>query len=160
MILNKIACACAMIATSMAVCAAETPDWENPEVFAVGREPVRATAYPYPTQALAIKNVPSDSPWFKSLNGSWKFNFAAKPADRPVDFYRTDYDTSKWADIEVPSNWEMKGYGTPIYTNTNYPFPANPPYIPHDDNQMFLQRFFPPTTLYLQSYTVSQQSRP
>lgn len=75
-----------MIATSMAVCAAETPDWENPEVFAVGREPVRATAYPYPTQALAIKNVPSDSPWFKSLNGSWKFNFAAKPADRPVDF--------------------------------------------------------------------------
>lgn len=123
-----------MIATSMAVCAAETPDWENPEVFAVGREPVRATAYPYPTQALAIKNVPSDSPWFKSLNGSWKFNFAAKPADRPVDFYRTDYDTSKWADIEVPSNWEMKGYGTPIYTNTNYPFPANPPYIPHDDN--------------------------
>ena len=78
--------------------------------------------------------MPSDSPWFKSLNGSWKFNFAAKPADRPVDFYRTDYDTSKWADIEVPSNWEMKGYGTPIYTNTNYPFPANPPYIPHDDN--------------------------
>ena len=56
-----------MIATSMAVCAAETPDWENPEVFAVGREPVRATAYPYPTQALAIKNVPSDSPCAKTL---------------------------------------------------------------------------------------------
>lgn len=110
------------------------PDWENPEVFAVGREPVRATAFPYPTAAMALTNNPAESPWFKSLNGMWKFNFSKRPADRPADFYKPGYDTSKWAEIPVPSNWEMQGYGTPIYTNTNYPYPANPPYIPHDDN--------------------------
>ena len=103
------------------------PDWENPEVFAVGREPVRATAYPYPTAAMALTNNPAESPWFKSLNGMWKFNFSKRPADRPADFYKPGYDTSKWAEIPVPSNWEMQGYGTPIYTNTNYPYPANPP---------------------------------
>mgnify|MGYP001221364548 FL=1 len=83
---------------------------------------------------MALTNNPAESPWFKSLNGMWKFNFSKRPADRPADFYKPGYDTSKWAEIPVPSNWEMQGYGTPIYTNTNYPYPANPPYIPHDDN--------------------------
>ncbi len=109
-------------------------DWENPAVFAVGREPVRATAFPYPSVKEAIGNNYQESPWFMSLNGSWKFHFSKKPADRPADFYRTDFDTSEWADIPVPSNWEMQGYGVPVYTNMQYPFPPDPPHIPHDDN--------------------------
>lgn len=108
--------------------------WEDPAVFAVGREPVRATAYPYPTPADALADNYKASPWFKSLNGNWKFHFSDKPADRPVNFYRTDYDISGWAEIPVPSNWEMQGYGVPIYTNIQYPFNPNPPYPPVDDN--------------------------
>ncbi len=113
---------------------AQTNNWENPAVFAVGREPVRATAFPYPTVNEALANNHEASPWFKSLNGNWKFNFSKRPADRPADFYRTDYDPSSWAEIPVPSNWEMQGYGVPIYTNIQYPFNPNPPYAPHDDN--------------------------
>lgn len=144
--LKHLLCAIAL-PMGFALAAEETPDWENPAVFAEGREPVRATAYPYPTQELALKNVPTDSPWYMSLNGKWKFNFSERPAERPADFYQEGYDTSAWAEIDVPSNWEMKGYGTPIYTNTTYPFPANPPYIPHDDNPVgsYVRTFTLPT---------------
>lgn len=109
-------------------------DWENPGVFAQGRLPYRATAYPYPSAADALKGDFNASPWYESLNGKWKFHYSQKPADRPADFYRTDYDTSSWGEITVPGNWEMQGYGTPIYTNTTYIFPKNPPYTSHTDN--------------------------
>ncbi len=127
---------------------ADTPDWENPEVFALGREPVRATAYPYATVDQAIVGKPADSPWFKSLDGVWKFSFSPAPAGKPADFYMPGYDTSGWADIKVPSNWELEGYGTPIYTNIIYPYPCNPPYIPHDDN---------PVGCYVRNFTVPAQ---
>lgn len=109
-------------------------DWENPAKFAEGRLPHRATLYPYPSAADALKGDFEQSPWYESLNGKWKFNYAEKPADRPADFYRTDYDTSSWAEITVPGNWETQGYGYPIYVNTRYIFPANPPYTMHHDN--------------------------
>ncbi len=109
-------------------------DWENTEVFAVGRETPRATALPYSSVADALSMNYASSPWYRSLNGPWKFHWVQKPADRPQDFYRTDYDVSGWADIPVPSNWEMQGYGVPIYTNVVYPYPSNIPNIPHDDN--------------------------
>ena len=76
------------------------------------------------------------SPWERTrssryvlLNGNWKFNWVKQPEDRPKDFYKTNYDVSAWAEIPVPSNWEMHGYGTPIYTNITYPFRNNPPFI-------------------------------
>ena len=57
-----------------------------------------------------------------------------KPADRPTDFYTEDYDVSNWAEMPVPGNWELNGYGTPIYSNINYPFPKNPPFVDHNHN--------------------------
>lgn len=137
--MNKLISAAFGMFAVLATCvssnlSAATPDWENPEVFAEGREPVRATAFPYPSKAEALRGDYQSSPWFKSLNGEWRFNYAATPGERPEYFFREDYNTSKWKKIPVPSNWEMHGYGTPIYTNVVYPFPANPPYIPHDDN--------------------------
>ena len=68
------------------------------------------------------------------LNGIWKFNHVMKPSDRPLDFYKNDYDVSQWDDIDVPSNWQMRGYDFPIYTNIIYPFPKNAPYIPDNFN--------------------------
>lgn len=109
-------------------------DWENPAVFAEGRLAPRATAYPYPSKDAALAGHHEQSPYFRSLNGTWKFRFAPKPADRPADFWQPGYDTTGWDDIAVPSNWEMLGYGTPIYTNIIYPFPKDWPNIPHDDN--------------------------
>jgi beta-galactosidase len=82
----------------------------------------------------ALKADRTNSPFYRSLNGKWKFNWVNKPADRPLDFYKPDYDVSKWKLIPVPSNWQMHGYGIPIYLNSRHPFPPNPPHIPHDYN--------------------------
>ncbi len=106
--------------------------WEQPEVFAVNRLPHRATLVPYSsTEAAAERGV---SEYVKDISGEWKFSWSKRPAERPEDFWIKEYDDSVWPTIAVPGNWEIQGYGVPIYTNVNYPFPKNPPFIPHDDN--------------------------
>ncbi|MBN2137078.1 MAG: DUF4981 domain-containing protein [Sedimentisphaerales bacterium] len=112
----------------------EVPDWENPAVVGINKEPGHCTLAPYGDTQSALAGQWEASPFYKSLNGDWKFNWAIKPADRPVDFYKVDYNDADWKKIPVPSNWQMHGYGRPIYLNMRYPFPANPPYIPHDYN--------------------------
>lgn len=113
---------------------AQTLDWENPEVFAINKEQPRATALPYRDEASAVTNDAKLSPYFLLLDGVWKFYWSAFPDARPVDFYRESFSVAKWKDIQVPGNWELQGFGIPIYTNVTYPYPKNPPYIPHHDN--------------------------
>jgi beta-galactosidase len=109
-------------------------DWENPAVLQIGTEAPRATFFAYPDAETAKSYDHTQSPWFQLLNGEWKFNWVAKPADRPQDFFNVDFNDKKWAGIPVPSNWEMQGYSKPLYTNRTYPFPKDAPKIPHDDN--------------------------
>lgn len=116
------------------------PDWENEQVIGIHKEPPRATALPFPDRASAV--VPLDSvdalrwaqhrtatPFYQDLNGLWKFHWVKTPSQRPLDFFRTDFDDSGWQTIPVPAVWELQGYGTPIYSNVRYPHPRNPPYI-------------------------------
>lgn len=112
----------------------QTNDWENPSVFQINREPARAAFVPYSDEKTAIADDFSASPWYMNLNGNWKFNWSPTPEKRPADFYKNTYNTSDWKEIQVPSNWELKGYGIPIYTNITYPFPNNEPFIDHSDN--------------------------
>lgn len=112
----------------------QTRDWENPEVFAINKEKPRATFLPYPDAKLAAQDDYSASPYFMSLDGTWKFHWVAKPSEAPTDFYKENYDVSKWTDMPVPGNWEFNGFGIPIYTNVIYPFPTNPPYVNENDN--------------------------
>ncbi len=113
----------------------EVNDWENPAIVGCNREPPHCTYIPYTDIKTALEHNPSLSPFYLSLNGLWKFNWVRKPADRPINFYKKDYDVSQWSNIEVPGNWELQGFGIPIYTNILYPFdPADPPFIPHDWN--------------------------
>lgn len=112
----------------------ELPDWENPHVFGINKMAPRADSVPFATVEGALRGNRESSPYWKSLNGEWKFNWVGKPADRPIDFYRTDFTDSSWKTIAVPSCWEIKGYGIPIYSNIRYPHGANPPYIPHEYN--------------------------
>ena len=113
---------------------AQTPEWENPRIFSINNDYTRTTALPYETAAQALENDYTQSPYYQSLNGTWKFKWVTKPADRPVDFYQENYDVSAWDDFKVPGNWEVNGYGKPIYTNVAYPFPTNPPFLNHNDN--------------------------
>ena len=109
-------------------------DWENPEVFQINREPARAAFLPYADEVSAINDIYTSSPWYFSLNGKWKFSWSPTPDQRPKDFYKQDYSTLHWKELQVPSNWELNGYGIPIYTNITYPFEKNPPFINHSDN--------------------------
>ena len=116
-------CACLFQAT------AQQRDWENEKVFAINREPAHATAIPFANQQQAIANIDSNSSFYLSLNGQWKFNWVKSPNERPKDFYKKGFNDSKWIDFPVPANWEVNGYGTPIYTNITYPFKVDPPRI-------------------------------
>ena len=108
--------------------------WENEEILGIGRLPGHVIMVPYPSVAsLKADKAYFDRPWetpkssdYMSLNGTWKFRWVKQPSERPVDFYKNSYDVSGWDDIDVPSCWEMKGYGTPIYTNSQYPFNPQP----------------------------------
>ena len=103
-------------------------------MFAVGKEPPRASFTPFTSRERALAMQARDSGLRMSLNGVWKFRWVPRPAERPLDFFERDVDVSAWDDIEVPSNWELAGYGYPVYRDESYSFPANPPHIPHDDN--------------------------
>lgn len=111
-------------------------DWENQHIFAVNKEDGHATFIPFADMDEMKADPAYRRPWERTrssryllLNGNWKFHWVKQPEDRPKDFYKTNYDVSAWAEIPVPSNWEMHGYGTPIYTNITYPFRNNPPFI-------------------------------
>ncbi len=127
--------------------AADAPDWENPGVNSRNREPIGCTRMPFPDAEAARTQPREASPWFQSLDGNWKFNWVGKPDDRPVGFQDPAFDVGAWKEIPVPSCWELEGYGIPIYTNVKYPFPANPPYIAHDNN---------PVGSYRRTFTVPE----
>ena len=103
-------------------------DWENEQVIGRNKMPARATSYSFPSEELALKGDRTQAR-FLSLNGEWLFHFEADSKNRPLDFYSGENKVAGWDKIEVPSCWEMKGYGTPIYTNSTYPFPNRPPFI-------------------------------
>jgi beta-galactosidase len=133
------------------------PDWENPHVFGINKEPGRATFTPFPDEAAALSEN-GTSALAQSLNGAWKFNWVKSPELRPVDFYKPDFDVSAWKEIPVPSNWEMEGYGTPIYTNITYPFKRDYPRVTEtpDDHSWtaFDQR--DPVGSYRREFTVPE----
>ena len=105
------------------------PEIEDPECLGINKEPAHATLMPYATlkEALAAKRHASS--FCRSLNGPWKFNWVPRPEQRPVDFYKPDFDVSGWKEIPVPSNWQVLGYGTPYYRNVGYTFQKDWPRV-------------------------------
>ena len=104
-------------------------DWENFDVLHINRLPSAANFMGYPTKELALQGDKSQSPYFQSLNGTWKFHFVPRSDERPMDFFQKGYDVSGWDDIKVPSNWELQGFGYPFYVGSGYGIKKNPPLI-------------------------------
>lgn len=121
-------------------------DWENPEMIGVNKQPSHCTLMPYASLDKAKMADRFNSSFYLSLNGKWKFNWVKSPAERPVDFYKKNYDLSQWAEIDVPGNWQLQGYDVAIYLNSLYPFEKNPPFIQHDYNPVgsFRRKFSVP----------------
>lgn len=105
-------------------------EWENPEVLSLNKEQPHAYFFNFATVDNALKVLPENSEYWKSLDGTWKFHWVNHPDKRPQDFYKTDYDTNGWDDIQVPGNWNVQGiqkdgsqkYGKPIYVNQPSPY--------------------------------------
>lgn len=108
-------------------------DWENPSFFELNKEKPRATSMLFTSKEDVAADDYGRSPFYQSLNGSWKFLYVPRHTERMLDFYSDDIDTKNWSDLTVPSNWETEGHGIPIYTNITYPFPKNPPFIGGDN---------------------------
>lgn len=110
-----------------------TKPWEDPRITEINRDLARATSYSFETASEAVVGDREQTSRYLNLNGEWDFNFAIKPADAPSDFYKSRVEG--WDKIDVPSNWELKGYDAPVYKSSVYPFrPVNPPYVPNDYN--------------------------
>ncbi len=109
-------------------------DWENPGLLSLNNEPAHATLFSFPDEETALSLTGNESPRYMSLDGKWKFNWVKTPEERPYWFFKDDYDTRDWDEINVPSNWEMEGYGIPVYVNAGYPFKKDPPRIDHSWN--------------------------
>ncbi|NHI94623.1 MAG: DUF4981 domain-containing protein [Candidatus Lokiarchaeota archaeon] len=110
-------------------------DWENLDVIHKNKEPPHATLIPFSDLDSSLDGDPEKSPFFKSLNGEWRFKWVKKPSQRPINFYEQDIDVLKWDLIPVPSNWQMYGYDIPIYTNSKYPTSVKKRNIPSIDHE-------------------------
>jgi beta-galactosidase len=102
---------------------------EDPECIGINKQPAHATLMPYANLTEALKANRRASTYARTLNGLWKFNWVGWPQQRPVNFYKTTYNVDKWANIKVPSNWQIEGYGTPYYSNYNYIFQKDFPRV-------------------------------
>lgn len=95
-------------------------DWENHHVLQINREPARAAFTPFHAQKEDCSIC---------LDGTWKFRWTPVPDERIVEFYQTDFNDKDWVGFPVPANWEVNGYGTPIYVSAGYPFKIDPPRV-------------------------------
>ena len=124
--------------------------WTTPEVTGINRLPGRATLYPYDSEAAALAGDREASPWWRSLDGQWRFHLVPRPEAAPPGFSQSDFDDSGWDHIAVPGNWTCQGYDAPIYTNVQMPWDEQPPGVPRQDN---------PTGLYRTSFEVPARWR-
>lgn len=136
----------AALALCSAMAAGQGNEWENQYVMSINREPARASFVPY-------GSTPGDRQM--SLDGMWKFNWTKTPGEQPADFYRKDFDDTSWTTFNVPGDWEVNGYGTPIYSSSGYTFKIDPPFVmkePKRKYTAFIERN--PTGCYRRTFTV------
>ena len=125
--------------------AEKAPEWENELVNYVNVEPARAYSFPLASTAAALTPELPETPYVKSLDGTWRYNWCGAPDQRPRDFWKPDFDDRAWYTIDVPSCVEMKGFGVPQYSNIKYPHPPKPPYT---------DRAYNPVSSYRTTFTV------
>ena len=133
---------CFLFSWSFIILGQNQHDWENSQVFGINKGAPHSIHISYPDIKTALADsgmIPKLSPFYKSLDGKWKFKWSKNPDSRSVEFYKTDYNVNDWAEIKVPGTWQMQGYGRPIYTNHPFDFnpdytTLNPPHIPNDYN--------------------------
>lgn len=133
---------CAILFILFAACSSsdDADYWQDPEIIGINKLPAHAFFIPYQSSDAALTANPENSELFLNLNGHWKFKFIDAPKNAPDNFHNPAINDEDWDEIKVPSNWQIEGYGRPIYTNIKHPFEANPPFVPTDANETGLYR--------------------
>ncbi|HLP15569.1 MAG TPA: glycoside hydrolase family 2 TIM barrel-domain containing protein [Bacteroidota bacterium] len=138
MLFLQLSAVCDQNETAQTIKRTPDPELENPALQSINKELPRASFMSYAAREGALRDDKTQSPWFLSLNGAWKFTYAQGCQHRVADFGAEHADVSTWADIDVPSNMEMKGYGIPIYVNMEYEWAwhhmQQKPYVDMDKN--------------------------
>ena len=121
----------------------DIPIWQDIDTFSVNTERRSAAGFP--------KDVRTGEEKRRLLNGIWKFKFLPD-SDQTIEGYQNpEFDPFSFDDLEVPSEWQIKGYGTPIYTNINYPTPISKINIPHIDDKKN------PQGLYIRDFDLTEE---
>jgi len=118
-------------------------EWEQEQNLSLNKEKPRATFASFGDVESALKILPENSKYWRSLDGPWKFNWVKTPDERPRDFYKPEYDVSGWKEIPVPSSWQLQGYDVPVYSNIGYLFKRDWPRVmgePPKDFTAFVNR--------------------
>jgi len=113
---------------------------ENPAVFELNQTEGHSLIIPYTSAVDALAGNRQKSSGFLSLNGTWKFWYSDVPENFPAGFYEAGFNDKGWKTISVPSNWEMQGYGDPLFRNVTTPFRPNPPKVPREYNPTGIYR--------------------
>lgn len=104
-------------------------EWNDPTRVALNKLQPHAWFFSFRNAQEATGVLPEKSSYWKSLDGNWQFNWVGNPEERPVGFFRTDYNPAaskhQWDNVTVPMNWNVVGlqhdgtqkYGMPIYSN-------------------------------------------
>ncbi|MHA1791919.1 MAG: sugar-binding domain-containing protein, partial [Promethearchaeota archaeon] len=108
-------------------------EWEDPEIIGINKERAHHLTVPHDTKDSAVSGRMDGSPYYRLLNGLWKFNWVKSPRNKPDGFHELNFDDSEWSVIPVPSNWQLEGHGIPIYTNFRYPRSVKQVRIPRID---------------------------
>ncbi|MCH5215391.1 MAG: DUF4981 domain-containing protein [Muribaculaceae bacterium] len=94
-------------------------EWDNPQINNINKLPAHADFFPF-TSSEAITQSKEQQSNYLPLDGIWKFNWVENADQRPTDFFNPNFDDSYWGTIPVPGNWELNGYGDPVYLNAGY----------------------------------------
>ncbi|MGO4773394.1 glycoside hydrolase family 2 TIM barrel-domain containing protein [Flavobacterium sp. W22_SRS_FK3] len=150
--MKKIIFITLFIITTLAVHAQESiPFWQNEKINEDNRALMHASYYVFENEAVAVKNDYRSSKNYLDLNGIWKFKYVDSPGDLPTAFEKGSFNDDDWDNFKIPANWDVNGYGYPVYTNTTYDFAKyikiNPPFVPTNYN---------PTGVYRREITIDK----
>ena len=112
--------------------------WENPHIQGIGRFRSRS----YFNSFSNLENWKADKENVFSLNGDWNFMYLQAPEYSPEGFYEPDFTSNEFKTIDVPSCWQLRGYGQMRYVDTLYPFQVNPPLVPVENPTGIYKRKF------------------
>ncbi|SPZ83689.1 glycoside hydrolase family 2 TIM barrel-domain containing protein [Sphingobacterium multivorum] len=119
--------------------------WLDETITEENRLPMHTDFVTFPNTSQIVNSDWRESSAYLSLNGPWKFKWADSPSKLPANFESLTYDDHLWANFQVPANWELNGYGFPMYTTSGFEFTyligkPNPPIVPMDFNPTAVYR--------------------